>query len=110
MKYETIALGCVAGILSIFAFQNYNKKEPLEGGGGNVKKNKGAKSFTVVLPKEQKTLIVSSVCPHMGCEVNYKKEDDTFVCPCHSSMFKTDGTLIKGPAPKGLEILSSQKK
>jgi Rieske Fe-S protein len=40
-------------------------------------------------------------CPHAGCQVN--KEGDKYVCPCHNSQFKLDGTLIQGPATTGLK-------
>ena len=40
-------------------------------------------------------------CPHQGCQV--KKDGDKYVCPCHNSQFKLDGSLIQGPATTGLK-------
>ncbi len=43
---------------------------------------------------------ISTVCTHLGCIV--KPTDDGFDCPCHGSKFAKDGSVLKGPAPKGL--------
>jgi cytochrome b6-f complex iron-sulfur subunit len=46
---------------------------------------------------------ISMVCTHLGCIV--KPSDTGFDCPCHGSKFSHDGSVIKGPAPKGLPWL-----
>jgi Rieske Fe-S protein len=46
---------------------------------------------------------ISRVCTHLGCIV--KASDTGFDCPCHGSKFAKDGSVIKGPAPKGLPWL-----
>jgi len=43
---------------------------------------------------------ISTVCTHLGCIV--KATDSGFDCPCHGSKFAKDGSVLKGPAPKGL--------
>jgi glycine/D-amino acid oxidase-like deaminating enzyme/nitrite reductase/ring-hydroxylating ferredoxin subunit len=44
------------------------------------------------------THIVSAVCTHMKCVVNWNQSEKTWDCPCHGSRFRTDGTVIEGPA------------
>jgi cytochrome b6-f complex iron-sulfur subunit len=46
---------------------------------------------------------LSTICTHLGCIVN--ATDNGFDCPCHGSKFAKDGSVLKGPAPKGLPWL-----
>jgi len=52
--------------------------------------------------------VLSAVCPHEGCEVNWEKETNRFSCPCHESYFAADGSRISGPARRGLDPLPSR--
>ncbi|MBI2930142.1 MAG: Rieske 2Fe-2S domain-containing protein [Planctomycetes bacterium] len=47
---------------------------------------------------------ISTICTHLGCIV--KPAPDGFDCPCHGSKFASDGSVVRGPAPKGLPWLS----
>lgn len=50
----------------------------------------------------------STVCPHLGCSVDYKPAQDEFLCPCHNSAFNEDGTRVDpetSPSPRGLDTL-----
>jgi nitrite reductase/ring-hydroxylating ferredoxin subunit len=40
---------------------------------------------------------VDGICTHLGCTVNLQS-DGTYYCPCHSSRFAQDGTVMHGPA------------
>jgi len=51
----------------------------------------------------------SAVCPHLGCSVKWNPKDATFDCPCHGSQFDVQGTVIQGPAKKGLRKLSASQ-
>lgn len=44
----------------------------------------------------------SPVCPHLGGIVNWNDADNAWECPLHGSRFAPDGTLLEGPATKGL--------
>jgi cytochrome b6-f complex iron-sulfur subunit len=50
---------------------------------------------------------ISTVCTHLGCIV--KPAEDGFHCPCHGSRFATDGTVVRGPAPKPLPWLAVKR-
>src|SRR5437763_1647236 len=36
----------------------------------------------------------TTVCPHLGCSVNYEPGARRFICPCHNGMFDLDGKRI----------------
>ena len=51
-----------------------------------------------------KTCVVSPVCPHLGGIVSWNDADRAWECPLHGSRFAPDGTLLEGPATKGLKL------
>ncbi|WP_428261569.1 ubiquinol-cytochrome c reductase iron-sulfur subunit [Haliangium sp.] len=48
---------------------------------------------------------LSSVCPHLGCAVDFDPGEGVFKCPCHKSSFRMDGEKISGPSKRGLDPL-----
>ncbi len=46
--------------------------------------------------------VVSAVCSHLGCTVQWKQDKGEFACPCHGSRFRADGSNFAGPAPRPL--------
>jgi menaquinol-cytochrome c reductase iron-sulfur subunit len=51
----------------------------------------------------------STVCPHLGCAVDYDADIGSFKCPCHDSTFALDGTVEAGPSPRPLDSLELEK-
>jgi menaquinol-cytochrome c reductase iron-sulfur subunit len=50
----------------------------------------------------------SPVCPHLGCRYEWDQRDALFKCPCHESVFKIDGSVVAGPAPRPLDTLPAE--
>ena len=48
--------------------------------------------------------IFSAKCTHLGCKID-NIENNHLICPCHGSVYKTDGSVIKGPSRKPLTKL-----
>ena len=40
---------------------------------------------------------LSSVCPHLGCQVHWEPQNDRFFCPCHNGVFDPAGHPLEGP-------------
>ncbi|MTK43262.1 ubiquinol-cytochrome c reductase iron-sulfur subunit, partial [Nocardia seriolae] len=55
----------------------------------------------VTQPNAGNYLAFSTVCPHLGCAVN-SISGGVINCPCHGSQFGLDGSLVRGPATRGL--------
>jgi cytochrome b6-f complex iron-sulfur subunit len=51
-------------------------------------------------------LAFSSSCPHAGATVEYNSSTSSFFCAAHGSSFSSNGSLVQGPATKGLTKLS----
>lgn len=44
---------------------------------------------------------ISSICTHLGCNVNHVPGGG-FACPCHGSRYDANGQVVHGPAPQPL--------
>lgn len=44
-------------------------------------------------------LALSKICTHEGCETNVT--NNRFECPCHGSIFASDGSVVRGPSTDG---------
>lgn len=42
-------------------------------------------------------IALSSVCPHLGCQVHWQSNNDCFFCPCHNGAFDKSGQPVSGP-------------
>ena len=69
------------------------------------KVNEFPKEKIAIIRKKESFLILSSICPHLGCVVKWDKNQNIFQCPCHQSVFSINGDLIRSPAKKSLNKL-----
>lgn len=42
-------------------------------------------------------IALSSVCPHLGCQVHWESQNNRFFCPCHNGIFDRTGKATGGP-------------
>ena len=40
---------------------------------------------------------LSSVCPHLGCQVHWESQNNRYFCPCHNGVFDPEGVGVGGP-------------
>ncbi len=58
----------------------------------------------VVINRPDKGFVVlSRVCTHLGCLVDYQKDKKRLLCPCHAGSYDLSGGVISGPPPKPLQ-------
>ena len=56
----------------------------------------------------------TTICPHLGCSVNFEDKAQHFVCPCHGGTFDRDGRRVDtpgqiNPAPRGMDRLECRR-
>ena len=52
--------------------------------------------------KKPEWLVVVGICTHLGCVPT--REGYGWFCPCHGSRYDNSGRVLKGPAPRNLEV------
>jgi menaquinol-cytochrome c reductase iron-sulfur subunit len=67
----------------------------------------------LVRRKDNKVDAFTTICPHLGCSVNFQSASKNFVCPCHGGTFDLDGKRVErqgftNPAPRGMDRLPIQ--
>ena len=51
-------------------------------------------------------IVFNTICPHLGCSVEYRNVETDFYCPCHLSAFKLDGTKDNPIPPRDMDSLA----
>jgi Rieske Fe-S protein len=54
----------------------------------------------VTVPDSGDPYVLSNICPHLACRVNWKDDSQEYHCPCHSAVFDIHGTVVSGPPPR----------
>lgn len=53
---------------------------------------------------KEKVHIVTTRCPHLGCQLEWNVDEKSWDCPCHGSRFDYRGKLINNPAQEGINF------
>ncbi|MGL5379702.1 FAD-dependent oxidoreductase [Clostridium sp.] len=69
---------------------------------GGIIEYKGEK-VGVYKDNNGKAFIVTTKCPHLGCELKWNADELSWDCPCHGSRFDYKGNWLDGPATRGLK-------
>jgi len=64
----------------------------------------------ILMDKDKKFTAFSTICPHLGCGVDWDEDSVRFVCPCHDSYFDIEGKVLSGPSPRRLDTLETEIK
>lgn len=56
----------------------------------------------VVKQNDSQAIVYSNLCTHLSCRVNWRGEEQEYVCPCHDGRFNEQGEVVSGPPPKPL--------
>jgi menaquinol-cytochrome c reductase iron-sulfur subunit len=50
----------------------------------------------------------TTICPHLGCSINYEDKREEFICPCHGGTWNLKCKLVEkpgNPAPRNMDQL-----
>ncbi|HEY3131473.1 MAG TPA: ubiquinol-cytochrome c reductase iron-sulfur subunit [Acidobacteriota bacterium] len=53
-------------------------------------------------------VVLSPVCTHLGCQVEWDAKDQKFRCPCHGGIYNISGQVVGGPPPRPLEQIPAE--
>jgi cytochrome b6-f complex iron-sulfur subunit len=73
------------------------------------KKDNPGEGVAAVSPGSDRALssnrssIEISARAHLGCLVQWHKDTEKFVCPCHAGTYDSEGEVISGPPPAALK-------
>lgn len=79
-------------------------------GSSLVFRSPGGAKITIARRSEEEGgefIALSSICPHLGCQVHWQKEKGQFFCPCHNGVFDAGGKALKGPPADSGQSLST---
>jgi Rieske Fe-S protein len=51
---------------------------------------------------QERFLVLSVNCAHLGCPVSWFPQSGLFLCPCHGGVYYSNGDHASGPPPRGL--------
>jgi cytochrome b6-f complex iron-sulfur subunit len=65
----------------------------------------GGSTAVVINTRDKGLIVLSAVCTHLGCIVQWQKDRRQFLCPCHAGRYTENGDVISGPPPRPLPKL-----
>lgn len=96
-----------------------NMAEHLEGGevdsidaikpGQGAIVRRGTAKHAVYRAEDGSIVERSAVCTHVGCIVHWNSFEKCWDCPCHGSQFRSDGTVLNGPAVRPLALVDQEE-
>jgi glycine/D-amino acid oxidase-like deaminating enzyme/nitrite reductase/ring-hydroxylating ferredoxin subunit len=101
-KYAREITGMAAQLADWAAPGDVGSPADVRRGGGAVVR-RGLAKFAVHRSEDGALHVLSAVCPHLGCVVDWNDAEKSWDCPCHGSRFSATGELINGPANRPLE-------
>ena len=75
--------------------------EDLKNGCGGIVEYKGRK-VGAYKSENGEIHLVSTRCPHLGCELKWNPDEKSWDCPCHGSRFDVHGRWLSSPAVNNL--------
>lgn len=105
-------LGLISGLRVSFAQPKklalgLDKAEKLKSTGGSVLLRIRDRELLFIRESEDSVRVLDPTCTHQKCTVEYNRDNQRIVCPCHGSTYSLDGQVLTGPADKPLQLFDA---
>jgi glycine/D-amino acid oxidase-like deaminating enzyme/nitrite reductase/ring-hydroxylating ferredoxin subunit len=101
------------GAAAFWQFKSYltsgdveESSEIANGSGAIVRE--GVKKVAMYKNEQGEVHMMSAICPHLGCIVQWNDIEKSWDCPCHGSRFDCYGKVLNGPAVGNLETIEAE--
>jgi cytochrome b6-f complex iron-sulfur subunit len=107
---STWLAGCTGGPKKNGGFAEFVRLDVLDESGYILQDYFAKEPIVAVRDPKDKNVIhaVNALCTHQGCLVNWHKDKQVFLCPCHGSSFAADGKYLQGPTNKDLQTFPAK--
>ncbi|MEO0250399.1 MAG: Rieske 2Fe-2S domain-containing protein [candidate division WOR-3 bacterium] len=61
--------------------------------------------FWLIRTSADQLIALPATCTHLRCILQWEKERQRLLCPCHGGAFDLSGNVVSGPPPKSLQPL-----
>lgn len=92
-----------AGLIKTITKRPNEEIENLQAGHGGIVKYNGQK-VGAYKNENGEIFIVTTKCPHLGCQLEWNPDELCWECPCHGSRFDYKGNTISGPSTTGITL------
>jgi glycine/D-amino acid oxidase-like deaminating enzyme/nitrite reductase/ring-hydroxylating ferredoxin subunit len=92
-------------VMDRFSGERIDSLESIQAGEGKLVRIEGNRVAAYRAPDGQ-LHVLSSVCTHAGCVVQWNPAEQTWDCPCHGGRYTATGERLYGPPPADLETLA----
>jgi cytochrome b6-f complex iron-sulfur subunit len=75
--------------------------------GGAMVVDLASDTVVVIRASDTAVTVLSDVCTHAGCTMDFDDTAMQLTCPCHGSVFSLDGKVVRGPANRPVKVYSA---
>ena len=75
-------------------------------GQSRILRTPSGESYVMARRGAEDFLVLSNICPHLGCRVHWKPQKQIFHCPCHDGVFDAEGRAVSGPPKEADQSLA----
>ncbi len=89
-------------VVDRFTGESIKSLEEVPPGKGRLVKYNG-KQWAIYRDESNAVHVLSPICTHMGCHVQWNEAEKTWDCPCHGGRYSALGERLYGPPAKDLD-------